>query len=273
MSKTARKSKEWTDTKLKTRINQGRGQGEEEYQPWLKVADIPSRGRVTRLFSRKMNRTIHLFSDLQTMHYYQLEFDHRVQFVKEQYPLLDLVDIVGKLDEPLLKRLKNSDGTPHIIITTFLISAKDDNGNLFTYARSIKAGAEIEKKSVLERLEIQRQYYSSLNVDWAVITEKEINYARGRNIEWALPALNTSDYGLTEEEVKRNSVNLIDALQNNPKNPVKNQIESFEREYRLNPGTGMFLFRYLIASKQIEVNMDVQINVHESPQMMSLTAR
>src|SRR4051794_173481 len=111
----ARKSKGWNDSKLKRYISDGRGQGEEEYKPWIKVSEIPSIGRVSRIFSRKMNRVMQLFSDVQSMIYYLLEFDDRVVNVKEQFPLLDISDIVGHLDESLLKRLKNSDGTPHII--------------------------------------------------------------------------------------------------------------------------------------------------------------
>lgn len=267
------RSKEWTDAKLKTRIQEGRGQGDKEYQPWLKVADTPSRGRVTRIFSRKMNRTMHLLSDMQTMYYYLLEFDDRVQFVKEQYPLMDLMDIVAELDEPLLKRLSNSDGTPHIVVTTFLVTAKDVKGNVYTFARSLKAIAELEKRAVLERLEIQRRYFNNLNIDWSIITEDEINYIKSRNIEWVLPALNILDYGIAEEKVKIYGPALIDSLLNNPSRSLNVLLESFERKMRLGAGTGLFLYRHFIASKQIEVNLDIELNIKHTPEMIGLTVR
>lgn len=266
-----RKSKDWTDTKLKARLQQGKGQGDKDYQPWLKVSDLPSRGRVTRLFSRKLDRTIHLLSDMQTMYYYSLEFDERVLFVKEQYPLLDVANVVPNMDDMLLKRLRSSDGTPHVIVTTFLITATDENGKEYSYARSLKAKSELEKKATVERLEIQRRYYSKVGIDWAIITEDEINYARGRNIEWVLPALDIQDYGMSDTEVKEYGLALIDFLINSSMDPLNDIFESFERVNRLDAGSGLLLFRYLIASKKIMINMDSKIDLINSPMEIGLT--
>ncbi|MEK4286651.1 TnsA endonuclease C-terminal domain-containing protein [Paenibacillus sp. FSL P4-0502] len=269
----ARKSKDWTDMKLKARLQQGRGQGDEDYQPWLKVSDLPSRGRVTRLYSRKMDRTIHLLSDMQTMYYYSLEFDERVLFVKEQYPLLDVANNVLNMDEMLLKRLQSSDGTPHVIVTTFLITATDENGKEYNYARSLKVKSELEKKATLERLEIQRRYYTNLGIDWAIVTEDEINYTRGRNIEWVLPAFDIQDYGMSDAEVEDYGLALIDFLFNSSMDPLNDIFISFERMNRLDAGTGLLLFRYLIASKQIRINMDSKIDLNNAPTKIGLTVR
>lgn len=257
----ARKSKDWTDARLKRVLKEGRGQGEEEYKPWIEVADIPSRGRVTRIFSSKMNRVMHLLSDMQAMYYYLLEFDESVINVKEQYPLLDIGDIVDHLDESLLKRLKNSDGTPLIIVTTFLITARNENGELYSYARSIKDRNELEKRATLERLEIQRRYYESRNIDWAIVTAEEINKQKARNVEWVLPTLKIEDFGLSYNEVNLFSPYLVDVLQSSM-DPIRVALQSFERAYKLMEGTGLTLFRYLIASRRIEVNMNKPIDLN-----------
>lgn len=266
----ARGGRQWKDSTLKRFLDEGRGQGEEDYKPWLKVSDISSRGRVTRLHSKKLNRTIHLLTDSQTRYFYLLEFDDRVVSVKEQYPILNIADIMDQLDESLVKRLKNRDGTPHVLVTTFLITAKDEKGQLHTYARSIKDRDELGKKNVLERLEIQRRWYESQNVEYAIVTPEEIPYQRSRNIEWVLPALHIEDAGLTEQEAQYFSTYIIEAL-HSKKESVKGILDMFEHEMKLEAGLGVFLFRYLIASKQIKIDFDQEINVNHSPEQMGLT--
>ncbi|MEB3103979.1 TnsA endonuclease C-terminal domain-containing protein [Ferviditalea candida] len=268
----AGRSQQWKDSTLKRFLDEGRGQGEEDYKPWLKVSDIPSKGRVTRLYSRKLNRTIHLLTDSQTRYFYLLEFDDRVVSVKEQYPLLNIADIMDQLDESLVKRLKNRDGTPHVLVTTFLITAKDEKGQLRTYARSIKDRTELEKKDTLERLEIQRRYYESLKMEYAIVTSEEIPYQRSRNIEWVLPALYIEDAGLTEQEVKYYSTYIMEALRSK-REPVRGILDAFERETKREKGLGLFLFRYLIASKQIEINLDQEINIIHTPEQMEVVVR
>lgn len=265
------KNQAWSDSKLKRFLDEGRGQGEADYKPWLKV-DYPSRGRVTRLYSRKMNRTIHLLTDSQTRYFYLLEFDDRVISVKEQFPLLNIADIMDQLDESLVNRLKNQDGTPHVLVTTFLITARDDKGNIRTYARSIKDRTELEKKDTLERLEIQRRFFETQNIEWAVVTSEEIPYQRSRNIEWVLPALYIRDADLTEQEVQHYCTYIIEALRSK-KEPVKGILDAFEREMKRELGLGLFLFRYLIASKQIEINLDKEINVNHTPEQMEVVIR
>ncbi|MFC0212124.1 TnsA endonuclease C-terminal domain-containing protein [Paenibacillus chartarius] len=268
----ARRSQQWKDSTLKRFLDEGRGQGEEDFKPWLKVSDISSKGRVTRLYSKKLNRTIHLLTDSQTRYFYLLEFDDRVVSVKEQFPLLSIADIMDQLDESLVKRLKNRDGTPHVLVTTFLITAKDENGQLRTYARSIKDRNELEKKDTLERLEIQRRFFESQKIDWAVVTSEEIPHQRSRNIEWVLPALYIEDAGLTEQEAQYYSTYIIEAFRST-KEPVRGLLDAFEREMKQEKGLGVFLFRYLIASKQIEINLDQEININHTPEQMEVIVR
>ena len=121
------RSPDWTEAKLKRFLAEGRGQGEREnYRPWLTVMDIPSRGRASRVFSRKCNRVVHLLTDTQLRYFYLLEWDESILDIKEQFPLLDVETILEQMDESLLKRLKDpKTEVPHVITTTFVITAKD----------------------------------------------------------------------------------------------------------------------------------------------------
>ena len=39
-------------------------------------------------------------------------------------------------------------------------------------ARSVKAASELERKTTLEKLEMERRYWEVKSIDWSIITEK-----------------------------------------------------------------------------------------------------
>ena len=60
----ARRRYGFTEEKIQRFIKQGRGKGEgATYKPWLTVADVPSLGRVHRVYCPKTGRAHHLLSD------------------------------------------------------------------------------------------------------------------------------------------------------------------------------------------------------------------
>ncbi|WP_019123916.1 heteromeric transposase endonuclease subunit TnsA [Brevibacillus massiliensis] len=265
------RSSDWTEAKLKRFLSEGRGQGQREnYRPWLTVMDIPSRGRASRVFSRKCNRVVHLLTDTQLRYFYLLEWDESTVDIKEQFPLLDVETILDHLDESLLKRLKDpKTEVPHVITTTFVITAKDHQGREIQYARAIKDAAELEKKATLERLEIQRRYWESRQVNFAVVTQHEIPVQRSRNIEWVMSALNVEDYGFSISQIQAYASILQERLLSSDQS-IRSILASFEREMKEEAGTGLLVFRYLIASRLIHVNMDEEIQLSATPKEIGL---
>jgi len=270
-AKQVARSSEWTEAKLKRFLAEGRGQGEREnYRPWLTVMDIPSRGRASRVFSRKCNRVVHLLTDTQLRYFYLLEWDESILDIKEQFPLLDVETIVDQMDESLLKRLKDpKTEVPHVITTTFVITARDQQGREIQYARAIKDAAELDKKATLERLEIQRRYWKARQVDFAVVTQHEIPYQRSRNIEWVLSALNVEDYGFSISQIQTYASILQEQLLSSDQS-LRAILTSFEREMKEEAGTGLLVLRYLIASRLIQVNMDADIQLSASPKDLGI---
>lgn len=262
------RSSDWTEAKLKRFLAEGRGQGKKElYRPWLTVSDIPSRGRSTRIFSRIANRVVHLLTDSQLRYFYLLEWNHDENLIdlNEQYPLLDMESIIDQLDEPLLKRLKDRNtNLPHVMLTTFLVTAINEQGKEYQFARTIKDAGELEKKATIERLELQRLYWKSRKVDFGIVTPNEIPIQRSKNIEWVFPALNIEDYGLTEPEMIRYAEQLLDSISSTD-NPLNSILDSFDRQMKVEVGTGLLVFRHLIASRKIQINMDMEIKLDKTP--------
>ncbi len=173
----AKRSNNWDSNKLDRWIKEGRGQGEgENYKPWLTIQDFPSMGRVTRVFGWTTNRIHHFFSDTQLKYFYLLDWEERVIDIREHYPLIDLEVVLKntsdlKLDKFIDKKTKE----PYILTTTFLITLLNPDGQKSFAARSIKYASELSKKTTIEKLEIERRYWTDKGINWVIVTNKDIN--------------------------------------------------------------------------------------------------
>lgn len=258
---------EWDEAKLKRFIKEGRGQGEgKDYKPWLTTYDFSSKGRSSRLYGIKTGRIHHLFTDSETRYFFLLQWEDAVIDIREHYPLLDFDDVVQERDDLKWELFTDKrSGTRYVISTSFLITLKD-NGKITYAARSLKAASELEKKISLERLEIERRYWEAKGIDWGIVTNRDIPTVKAKNIEWVLSSLYSyNDVGLTKNDLAELGTAFLYRLSESSKS-IRSITLDFDRDYNLDAGTGLFLFRYLIASKKIKVDMDRPIDLNNSAQ-------
>lgn len=65
-------------------IKEGYGSGiGSEYKPWIKIQDLPSLGRVTRVKGIKTNRQHELLSDMERNYFYILEYSDNVKDINK----------------------------------------------------------------------------------------------------------------------------------------------------------------------------------------------
>ncbi|WP_138206999.1 TnsA endonuclease C-terminal domain-containing protein [Haloimpatiens lingqiaonensis] len=262
----AKRNNDWDSNKLNRWIKEGRGQGEgKEYKPWLTVQDFPSMGRVTRVFGWTTQRIHHFFSDTQLKYFYLLDWEERVIDIREHYPLIDLeVVLKDTSDLRLGKFIDRKTKEPYILTTTFLITLLNFDGKKSFAARSIKYASELEKKSTIEKLEIERRYWKARGIDWGIVTNKDINDVRARNIEWVHSAMNSDDCnGLSKAEFDDLFDGILYRFIDN-KQSIKNIIAGFEKDYSLDVGMGLLLFKRLVAEKRIVLDMDKPINLSQT---------
>jgi hypothetical protein len=268
----AKRSNNWDSNKLDRWIKEGRGQGEgENYKPWLTIQDFPSMGRVTRVFGWTTNRIHHFFSDTQLKYFYLLDWEERVIDIREHYPLIDLEVVLKntsdlKLDKFIDKKTKE----PYILTTTFLITLLNHDGQKSFAARSIKYASELSKKTTIEKLEIERRYWTAKGINWGIVTNKDINDVRAKNIEWIHSAMTSDDCnGLSKDDFDELLDALLYRLIDNQQN-IRKIISEFEKDYSLDAGLGLLLFKHLIAGRRIVVNIDKPINLNESGSSLRL---
>ncbi|MCM3623678.1 TnsA endonuclease C-terminal domain-containing protein [Brevibacillus borstelensis] len=268
----ARFNYDWSDKKLQQYINEGRGQKSgSEYIPWLNVRTIASRGRVSRVSGWKTGRVHHFLSDNELRYFYLCEFSPSVIDIREHYPLIDLYEMATEiLDDELLKKLVDSKtGTPHILTSTFLITTRDAKGKESYFARNIKEAKDLEKPSIISRYESIRRYFEVKGIPWALITPMEINQVRAKNVEWIHTSFRLSEWGYSEEQAEEELMSLVDRMANS-RESLRNVFEQFDQEYNRNPGTGLLLFKHLLATKKIRMDMDKLIDINQPASIVEI---
>lgn len=240
-------------------IADGWGQGRgAEYKPGLRIQDVPSRGLSTRILGWKTNREHHLLSKLELLFFYLLEWSLIVCDIREQYPL----DLNETLD--IAKRLGIRHPTnPHtrqpvVMTTDFLIAVRKSVG-IEERARTIKYAKELSSLRVIEKFEIERLYWERRDINWGIVTEREINIATATNIKWVHPykdvqALMPITLGtvVDVEYLLAPKVVIANA-------PLRDLASKSDEDLGLIAGSSLAVIRYLIATRTWLINMDQPI--------------
>lgn len=245
----------WNKEKLKRYLKEGRGQGVgKDYVPWIKTYEFSSRGRVTRLYGIKTDRIHQLHSDNQYRAFLMFESSTKVTDIRESFPLLDLMEVIDdKEDLRLDKFTDKKTKEPYVLTTNFMLTVRDANGEERYAARAIKNTTELKRKITFEKLEIEKRYWQKKGVEWKVITNKQLPRQLAKNIEWVRETLLEGSDG--EFDKKQLSLSLLKFLLENGVLPLKEVLRLFDKTEGVQKGTALFLFRYLIARKEISVDM------------------
>ncbi|ERI95233.1 TnsA endonuclease [Clostridiales bacterium oral taxon 876 str. F0540] len=247
--------------KYKKHFKEGRGLGEGVgYIPWIKINEFSSKGRATRIMGIKTNRIHHLHSDNQLRTFLIFEWSDKVVDIRECYPLLDLMKVIDDKKNLFMGKFTDKQTGDQLIITTsFLITLKETDGTKKYIARAVKSSPELCKKITMEKLEIERRYWEAKNIDFKVITDKELNRQLCKNIQWVREAFldNLEVVG----DMKSTSELLYFTLFNNQDIAVNEVIKGLEKRNELDRGMALYVFRYLLAIKKIKVDMTKSIDL------------
>ncbi len=251
-----RGKREWTQATFERYIKEGRGEGSgKDYKPWHRVREVPSKGRSSRPPSWKTNREHHLFSDHEKRLFYLFEWSDTVTDIREQFPLLDLDLAMSIASEMGMKypRDEKSD-TPYILTTDFMLTVKQ-NGETLNIARTVKMTKDLEKKSVAEKFELERRYYIAKAIGWGIVTEKEIPRLLVENIDWIHSAYwleATSEMDVAE---LRSLASILKFRLQESDTTINQVTTALDREMNIESGTFLYLFKHLLARKEIIMDM------------------
>lgn len=253
----AKRRRETTEKSIEQRLKEGRGQGTgAEYQPWLRIQDVPSQGLVHRIKGWKTGRVHHLLSKLELAYFLILEWSPHVVDIREQYPLLPLAETVALAETCGVRHPSDPVSQVPVVMTTdFLVTLAGKQGPV-EQARSIKPVAALAKQRTREKLEIERRYWSLRRVDWGIVTEREIPRTLANNLEllrsyWDL----SGRLALEERQLKAVEVILATYLMK-PDLPLREAAARCDQRLELEAGTSLTAAYHLLATRQWQTDLN-----------------
>ncbi len=257
----ARNRRQTSGEAIQKLVREGRGQNElAEYQPWLNVRDVPSRGLSTRRKGWKTGRVHHFLSKLEKRYHNTLEWSKIVTDIREQYPLLQLeetLDIAKQcgIDHPAISN-KNDPKTldPIVMTTDFLITLMID-GKRVERARTVKYADDLQSPRVLQKLEIERRYWEARGISWGIVTEHEIPGVLADNVEILYPyRYLDEDSRYSRRELYSAATALTQAVQES-KLSLRHIALDCDAIIGFDPGTCLSIAYFLIANRYWEIDM------------------
>ena len=255
----AKHRRTWNNSIFNKYLCEGRGQGVgAEYTPWLRIQDFPSLGMVSRVSGTKTGRIHHLMSNLELSLFYLLDWSDDVLDIREQYPLLDLANVIEIAENAKIRYpYDTKSGFPYVLTSDFYIETTQG-----TMIMSVKPSSELGKLRVREKLEIERRYWVALGVKWCVMTEKEINSIKARNIEWLEQAKDLSVFGLTGAMQDACCKYFLESYFTNYPSLLE-LFKRVEKTFGLVAGMGLNIFKHLAYWKRIVFNAHEKVDLQE----------
>lgn len=219
-----------------------------EYKSAIKVSDFSSKGTVSRVFSKKTGRVHHLLSVLETNVFTLLDFNKNIIDINEHYELYDVRELIDDLNIDF-SSFKDKNKNDYKISTTFLITLKNNE----KVAISCKNYSELYKNNVQLYLEIQRRYWKRKNIEWGIVTNKDINEIKLKNIKW----LNLSKDIPVNIDIYREIVDSLDNFKGNLKEFIEfiSIINNYKEEEIL------ATFKNMIIEEIILINFDKELTL------------
>lgn len=238
-------------------IGEGYGAGEgESYKPWLRVQDVPSRGRSRKVPGMTVNRTYHVLSDLEYQYLTVLEFSERVVDIREQYPLFPTQE-AQQIAARLGIAYPRYPGTtvPYVLTTDFLITIADASGQQHTAARTLKYDDELTSpknlQRRLEKFELERELWASKGIDdWAIVTQNMLGRTLARNLEWLRQGGIPPHRHLAQLDVQQRFLDHL-AYFASAERTLSSVIRTVANAVRLPYSDGIFLFKQAVWKKAI----------------------
>lgn len=254
-------------------VKEGYGQGiGKDYKPWLTNQDVPSRGRATRLHGIKVDRQHDVFSDKEKKYLYILEFADCVKDIREQYPLFTLEQTMAIADELGIEHPKDPVTGEYIIMTTDFLITIEKAGQILQLARTIKSPEELDDYRQIEKFEIERRYWHMKGIDWGIVTDNEIDNIFADNIHNLRSFWKLDDISYFENLSAKYIVKLKNTFKDmlvGQEVHVREVAENFDDRMMLKPGTSISLFKHLVITKQIEIDLFKKLNI-DVPMNISL---
>ncbi|MFK4500238.1 hypothetical protein ABIF86_004529 [Bradyrhizobium japonicum] len=250
----SRRRYSWDERRIAGRLGTGRGLGSgADYTPWLTTADVPSRGRSHRVFWRTSSRVHHFLSDNEYASFLHHCYDDDVIDIREQFPLerIDTMMIAEMLG--VRHPVDRCSRAPLVMTTDLLVTRRVPHGKR-QFAYAIKEDEDLKTLRTIEKLEIERVYWSIREVCWQIQLRSELKTNTALNLAW----LFDSDFGVQVEGdwAPTISAKLRTASLAYPTAPIRLVCRLLDDQLGLERGAALSVVRALLARKELLVDLN-----------------
>ena len=193
-------------------------------------------------------------SNLELGLFYLLDWSDDVVDIREQYPLTDLNKAIELTEKAGIKYPYDpKSGFPYVMTSDFLLETRHEVKVL-----SVKHSSELNKPRVREKLEIERRYWNQQGIVWNIVTEREINQIKAKNIEWLAQAKDLEIFGIFGA-IKNACIEyfLESYCSDSALLPFLAEVEN---EFDFIPGIGLNIYKHLAYWKRIAFNADERVD-------------
>ena len=237
-------------SRISRRLREGRGQGEgADYKPYLTIRDVPSKGRSHRDVHLSGGRETHTLSDLEYRFSLIASWQLPITDLREQFPLpLEETRRIAEAcgyHHPRNPRTKEDE-----LVTTDIVLTVEESGERYQLPCSIKQSAALGSARTLEKLEIERQWWTKRGNSWVLVTEQQISSVYAENIHNLNKYRNISDrVPFTEQELAPVIDTLLEFVQS-PGLTLSRATSACDSVLGLNPGDSLAIAFHLLATRR-----------------------
>lgn len=250
----------------------GKGMGS-DYKPWIRIQDVPSLGRVTRVKGMKTGRQHELLSDMERNYFYILEYCDDVVDIREQYPLLPIEETISIANELGIEHPKNPETNENIVMTTDFLITISNSEVTKEVARTIKSKDDLLNRRILEKFEIERVFWERRGINWAIVTEEEIDKTIAHNISFVQgykDITNVDSFKQIEiSEIKDLIYEFLKRIVDDERS-MRDICAEFDSDMNLEKGSGVSIFKYSIINKIIKINILEKININKKIKILCM---
>ncbi len=216
----------------------------------------------------RCNRRIHyLLSDIERGAFLEYDWRDDVRDIREQFPLDRGVTRVIAAEQNIGHPRDPRTNVDVVMTTDLFVTFADGTER----AVACKPAGELGKSRTLEKLEIERRYWSLLGVEWKLWTEQCTTKVRVQNLAYLHEFLDADNPRLVDRvHWSKLSVLFLAALSGaDPAMPFAAFASEFEARADLPPGEAVATMRYAACRKLVRFNLDVAFD-HSAPLERSL---
>jgi hypothetical protein len=124
----------------------------------------------------------------------------------------------------------------------------------------VKEAKDLENPRTLEKLEIERTYWSGRNVPWSLMVSDDLKNNFTRNLAWIFDSgpCTSRDKALRQAD-ETLAPHLLEAIYAKADQPARRICLALDNELHLPPGRTLGCLRRLLAAKRIRVPLNVPL--------------